>query len=82
MGEPASAQHGPGKMARAAFRAAARDAAPAIVGRLPGLPTAPAPDEVTTRRILAMIDRYAETSPEMTVFGQLILDALPPVGAL
>jgi hypothetical protein len=68
--------------ARAAFRAAARDAAPAIVSRLPGLPAAPAPDEGTTRRILATIDRYAETSPEMTMFGQLILDALPPVGAL
>jgi hypothetical protein len=25
----------------------------------------------------AAIARYAETSPEMTMFGQLILDALP-----
>ena len=28
-------------------------------------------------RPLATIDRYAETSPEMTMFGQLLLDALP-----
>ena len=60
--------------ARAAFRAAALDAAPAIVGRLP--PPGPAPDTETTRRILATIDRYAETSPEMTMFGRLILDAI------
>ena len=63
--------------ARAAFRAAARAAAPAIVARLPGVPAAPAPDADIVRRVLATIDRYAETSPEMTMFGQLILDALP-----
>jgi hypothetical protein len=63
--------------ARSAFRAAARQAAPAIVGRLPGV--GPVPDAETTRRVLATIDRYAETSPEMTMFGQLILDALPVV---
>ena len=62
--------------ARADFRAAARAAAPAIVARLPGLPPGPAPDEATAHRVLATIDRYAETSPEMTMFGQLILDAL------
>lgn len=62
--------------ARASFRAAAREAAPAIVARLPGLPPAPTPDEATAKRVLATIDRYAETSPEMTMFGQLILDAL------
>jgi hypothetical protein len=59
--------------ARASFRAAALAAAPAIVERLPGLPPAPAPDAETTRRVLATIDRYAETSPEMTMFGRLIL---------
>jgi hypothetical protein len=63
--------------ARAAFRAAARQAAPDIVTYLPALPDGPAPDEAITRRVLATIDRYAETSPEMTMFGQLILDALP-----
>ena len=68
-------------VARAAFRAAARDAAPEIVARLPGLPAAVPPDEDTTKRVLKTIDRYAETSPEMTMFGQLILDALPDVNA-
>jgi hypothetical protein len=62
--------------ARVAFRAAAREAAPAIVARLPGLPAGPAPDAATTARVLATIDRYAETSPEMTMFGQAILDAM------
>jgi hypothetical protein len=61
--------------ARAAFRAAALDAAPAIVARLPGVP-APAPDGETTRRVLATIDRYAQTSPEMTMFGRLIMDVI------
>jgi hypothetical protein len=60
--------------ARSAFRAAALAAAPAIVARLPS--PGPAPDAETTRRILATIDRYAETSPEMTMFGRLILDAI------
>jgi hypothetical protein len=68
--------------ARAAFRAAARDAAPDIVAGLPGLPHAAPPDPETVRRVLATIDRYAETSPEMTMFGQLILDALPDPDAL
>ena len=62
--------------ARAAFQAAAKRAAPAIVARLPGLPPGPAPDADTTRRVLATIDRYAETSPEMTMFGRLILDVI------
>jgi hypothetical protein len=62
--------------ARAAFRAAALDAAPAIVARLPGLPAGPRPDAETSRRVLAIIDRYAETSPEMTMFGRLILEAI------
>ena len=62
--------------ARAGFRAAAMDAAPAIVARLRGVPPGAAPDGETTRRVLATIDRYAETSPEMTMFGRLILDAV------
>jgi hypothetical protein len=62
-----------------AFRAAARAAAPAIVARLPGLPDGAPPDADTTRRVLAAVARYAETSPEMTMFGQFILDALPQV---
>ena len=63
--------------ARAAFRAAAKEAAPAIVARLPGIPDSPPPDADIVRRVLATIDRYAETSPEMTMFGHLILDAFP-----
>lgn len=63
--------------AGAAFRTASRAAAGDIVARLPCAPTAGAPDEATTQRVLATIDRYAETSPEMTMFGQLILDAMP-----
>jgi hypothetical protein len=63
--------------ARAAFRAAARAAAPDIVARLSISAEGAPPDAPTTRRVLAAIDRYAETSPEMTMFGQLILDALP-----
>lgn len=62
--------------ARDAFRTAARDAAPGIVVRLPRLPAGAPPDADTTRRVMATIDRYAETSPEMTMFGQLILDTL------
>ena len=62
--------------AGAAFRSAAYDAAPAIIARLPALPSRTAPDPATTQRVLATIGRYAETSPEMTMFGQLILDAL------
>lgn len=62
---------------RTSFQAATRDAAPDIVARLPGLRDGPRPDDGTARRILAAVDRYAQTSPEMTMFGQLILDALP-----
>ena len=40
------------------------------------LPPGPVPDAETTRRVLATIDRYAETSPEMTMFGRLILDVI------
>lgn len=64
-------------VARAAFQTAARDAAPGIVARLPGAPDSERPDDDTVQRVLAAVERYAETSPEMTMFGQLILDALP-----
>lgn len=62
------------------FRADARAAAADIVALLPGLPDAPAPDGATTALVLSAIDRYAQTSPEMTLFGQFILDAFPPSG--
>src|SRR5580704_17634666 len=61
--------------ARAAFRAAALAAAPAIVERLAGQP-GPVADAETRRRVLVTIDRYAQTSPEMTMFGRLILDVI------
>lgn len=63
--------------ARAAFRDASWNAAPAIVARLPGLPAAPPPSPEIVPRILNAIAGYATTSPEMVMFGQLILDALP-----
>lgn len=63
------------KTARAGFRAAAMDAAPAIVANLTGLP-AGAPDPKTAALILSAIDRYAGTSPEMAMFGRLVLDAI------
>jgi len=62
--------------ARASFRAAAMDAAPPITARLTGLSARPMPDAETVPRILAAIDRYAGTSPEMTLFGRLILDVI------
>jgi hypothetical protein len=68
--------------ARASFQAAARDAARDIVARLPLLPAGEPPDSSTAQRVLAAVERYAVTSPEMTMFGQLILDALPDPAAL
>ena len=62
---------------RAAFRAQALEAAQDIVLGLPPLAPGFRPDAETTRRVLATIDRYAQTSPEMTMFGRLVLDALP-----
>ncbi len=62
--------------ARAAFQAAARTAAVDIVARLPAGAAGVGPDEATTQRVLAAIARYAVTSPEMTMFGRLVLDAL------
>jgi hypothetical protein len=61
--------------ARAAFQAAAQAAAD-IVERLPAGAWGAAPDEATTQRVLAAIERYAVTSPEMTMFGRLVLEAL------
>lgn len=63
--------------ARTAFRAAAAATAPGIVARLPGPAPEPRPDDATTQRVLGAIDHYAVTSPEMTMFGQALLNALP-----
>jgi hypothetical protein len=62
--------------ARAGFRQAALREAGGIVACLPALPDRDPPDAVATRAVLAAIDRYAGTSPEMTLFGRLILDTL------
>jgi hypothetical protein len=35
------------------------------------------PDSAIIARILPAVDRYAGTSPEMTMFGRLLLEALP-----
>jgi hypothetical protein len=66
--------------ARAAFQNAARTATQSIVAELPRPLEAVPPDKVTGQRVLAAIERYAVTSPEMTLFGKLILDALPDNG--
>jgi hypothetical protein len=63
--------------ARAAFRSEAWSAAQDIVARLPALPQRPGPEPADVPRVLAAVDRYGGTSPEMTMFGRLILDALP-----
>jgi hypothetical protein len=63
--------------ARQAFQAAARSSAVGIVAQLPSVAGDTRPDRDTTQRLLAAIERYAVTSPEMTMFGRLILDALP-----
>ena len=62
---------------RRAFQDGARREAVDIVAHLLGLPAGGRPDAATTDKVLSAIGRYAETSPEMTMFGQLILDAVP-----
>jgi len=64
-------------VARANFRQSAWDAATDIAARLPALPTGPVPSPPTIQRVLTAIDRYAGTSPEMCMFGRLILQAVP-----
>jgi hypothetical protein len=63
--------------ARIEVQDAARTAASGIVAVLPPPVGVEPPDKATTQRVLAAIQRYAVTSPEMMLFGQLILDALP-----
>ncbi|HLJ06740.1 MAG TPA: hypothetical protein VKT26_10730 [Acetobacteraceae bacterium] len=62
--------------ARKSFQAAARAAAGKIVTRLPATRSLDL-DADTRPRVLAAIDRYAQTSPEMTMFGRIVQDALP-----
>ena len=56
-------------------------AVPALLARLPALPAdPPAPPREQHGAVLAALERYRETSPQMVVFGTLIRDALPPAG--
>ncbi len=63
--------------ARASFQAAARAASVGIVTQLSPPPHTARPHATTTQLVLAAIDRYAQTSPEMTMFGRFVLDTLP-----
>jgi hypothetical protein len=52
---------------------------PALLARLPALPAdPPAPSREQYASVLAALERYRETSPQMVVFGTLIRNALPP----
>ncbi len=51
---------------------------PEVFARLPALPaTPPTPPREQHGEVLAALERYRETSPQMIVFGSLIRDALP-----
>jgi hypothetical protein len=50
-------------------------AVPGVLDRLPGLPEEPAPPAAEFPAVLAAIDRYRETSPQMVVFSTLLRDA-------
>jgi hypothetical protein len=63
------------------FRQAIEAEAPDIVVRLPGLPSNLSPPEAEQRQaILAALDVYQRTSPEMVVFGRMLREALPDQG--
>lgn len=52
---------------------------PALFAALPSPPAAPPmPPAVEFTDVLAALDTYRKTSPEMVVFGRMIGDALPP----
>ena len=52
---------------------------PAVFAALPALPATPAmPPTAEHARVLAALDAYRKTSPEMIVFSRLIRDAMPP----
>lgn len=53
-------------------------AVPEVFARLPALPAEPPmPPEAEIPQVLAALDRYRQTSPEMIVFGTMINNALP-----
>ena len=53
------------------------EAAPAVFDTLPAAADVPMPPAEQFSEVLAALDRYRETSPQMVVFGALIRDALP-----
>jgi hypothetical protein len=51
---------------------------PAVFATLPALPTAPPqPPAIEVPAVLAALDAYRKTSPEMVVFGRMLGEALP-----
>jgi hypothetical protein len=52
-------------------------AVPAVFAALPGVVEVPMPPSEQFSEVMAALDRYRETSPQMVVFGTLIRDALP-----
>jgi len=49
-----------------------------VFATLPALPAAPAmPPAADVPAVLAALDTYRKTSPEMVVFGRMIGEALP-----
>ena len=53
---------------------------PAVFAALPALPaTPPMPPAAEFPAVLAALDTYRQTSPEMVVFGRMIGEALPPL---
>jgi hypothetical protein len=51
---------------------------PPVFASLPPLPGAPAPPPAAEHAaVLAALDTYRKTSPEMVVFGRMLGDALP-----
>jgi hypothetical protein len=53
------------------------EAVPGVFAALPGAPDLPMPPSNQFSEVLAGLDRYRETSPQMVVFGTLIRNALP-----
>ena len=50
---------------------------PAVFATLPPLPGTPPPPTPEAPGVLAALDTYRETSPQMVVFGRMLRDALP-----
>ena len=66
------------KAACARVLAAVDDVIPAVFAALPPLPTTPAPPPAAeSTDVLAALDTYRVTSPEMVVVGRMLTDALP-----